>query len=173
MRVSVHSFARNSLVATLVLTALGGTGCKSLAKRAAEKAIEERTGAKSVDLGSSSGSVEVNDGKGTRVAAGQSVRLPSDWPSFVPQYPGSTISVAAHNASTNEYTAAMVSGDTPDQIIAFYKPKVTGAGFKAEGHVNAGSLQSDTFKHKDGRTVIIMVTEADGKHNIMVSVKNG
>lgn len=163
------SFARAALALTLGALLVSQTGCKWLARRAAEKAAEKATGAKSVDLGSSSGSIDVDDGKGTRIISGQGVKLPSDWPSYLSTYPGAKIQTAASNNERREYTLSMMTTDSGDRVMAFYKAQLTGSSFKSAGSVNLAGLRTDTYNHADGRQVIVTLLGSDEK-NTMVTL---
>ena len=161
--------ARATLALALAGVVASQTGCKWLAKKATEKAIEKSTGAKNVDLGSSGGSVDIDDGNGTRLVSGNAVKLPSDWPSYLPAYPGAKIMTSVTNAQRQENTASMLTTDSPDKVMAFYKASLTSASFKSTGNVNLGELRSDTYSHSDGRQVVITVIGSDPK-NTMVTV---
>lgn len=155
------------LVATAALVAL--PGCEKmkekLAEKAAEKAVEGATGGK-VDLNSSSGGITIKDEKnGAVVQAGAGAKVPTDWPSSVPVYPGAT--VEASMGTPQGKTLHLSSADSADKVIAFYKGKLPG---KQTALVDLG--QSKTLAHENGKDKIAVVVGAsgDGKTTIMLSV---
>ena len=164
-----RTVTRAALVLTLGALLVSQTGCKWLARKATEKALEESTGAKNVDLGTSSGSIDIQDGKGSRVVTGQGVKLPSDWPSYLPTYPDAKLQTAITNPERREYTASMMTPDDADKVMAFYKSQLTGSGFKSAGTANLGAFRTDTYKHTDGRQVVVTIIGSDPK-NTMVTV---
>ena len=164
-------FARRSLVTAVVAAAalLALPGCEKiqekLAEKAAEKAVEGATGGK-VDLNSSSGGITIKDEKnGAVVQAGTGATVPKDWPSSVPVYPGATVQAAM--STPNGKTLNLMTSDSPDKVVAFYKGKLPG---KQTAMVDLG--QSKTIAHENGKEKIAVVAGAsgDGKTNIMLSV---
>lgn len=169
-----RSLASGTFARAAIAFALGGmlvsqSGCKWLARKAAEKAIEKSTGAKEVDLGSSGGTIDIQDKNGSRVVTGQSVKLPSDWPSYIPTYPGSKIQTSVTNPERHEYTASMMTTDDADKVMAYYKSQMTSSGFKSTASANMPGFRSDSFKHTDGREVVVTIIGNDPK-NTMVTV---
>lgn len=140
---------RTAIALGLVLAALSALdGCnrvkEKLAEKAAEKVVEQATGAE-VDLGSSSGSVTVRDPK-TGAVARSGTTLPEGWPSAAaPIYPGGTI-VASLSTPTGKQVT-FTTTDSPDKVHDFYKAKLPG---KQEAAFDLG--ESKMLTKKDGTT---------------------
>lgn len=145
-------------VAGLAIVAglLGGTGCskiqekitEKIAEKAAEKAVEAQTGGK-VDIDTNSGSMKIKDEKtGAVVEWGTQAKLPDNWPSDVPVYPGAAIRASM---STNEgSTLSLETTDAIDKVSSFYKGKLS--GFKKEAEMDMGATKIVSFS--DGKRKI-------------------
>lgn len=148
-----------------------GTGCRALKRRAAEKAtekaLEESTGAKNVDL--SSGGIKVETAQGEKMDFGTGAKLPDGWPSYAPQYPGSTIMAAM--ATPNGKTVTAQTTDNPEKVTAFYKDKLSGAGFKQQVAGNFGGMQTLTMTKDNGKSnAVVSASVQNGKTMITVSI---
>lgn len=163
-----------TLTSLLLLAALVvpmGTGCRAitrkLSEKAAEKAIEESTGAKDVDL--SSGGIKVQADNGEKIEIGGGAKMPDGWPDYAPQYPGSKITAALSSPSGK--TATMESTDSPDKVIAFYKEKLTGGGFKQTVAGNFNGMQTLTMQKGNNKSNAVLTAQRQGdKTLISVSI---
>jgi hypothetical protein len=136
---------------------------------AAERAIEAATGGK-VDVDSESGEVTVKTDQGTWST---SDKLPANWPSDVPVYPGAkvTASVAGAGDQANGSYASLESSDTVAAVIAWYKKEVPGAGWTVETDAMvSGSLMLSATKSE--RALSVTVTAEDGNVAIGLVVAN-
>jgi hypothetical protein len=156
---------RSTLVAAIGLSLMVGSGCKKITQAATEKAMEEGTGAKKVNL--DKGNVEVTGPQGQQVNFGQNVALPDGWPtSRVPQYPGSTLIGAVSANGQLSYTGQ--TGDAPAKVVAFYKDKLSGYKNAANMTTPQGSVASYTSDKED--VAISAGAGGDGKTTITVAI---
>jgi len=155
-------------VATFGLVALFAiSGCDKIAEKigqkAGEKAVEGATGG-DVKVDTSNGGVTVTDKKtGTSTTSGDSVKLPSGWPSNVPAYPGARI--ASATVSGKNKTATMTTKDSPAQVADFYKK----SGLRLESDVDLGAMRTMSFKNGNGTISIIMQSQG-GETAITIAV---
>lgn len=159
------------LLVLLAAVLLLAPTCKKLAEQAsekiAEKAIEQSSGGKAkVDLDSKDGSMKVtsNDGK-TETQWGKGASLPEGWPTWLGQYPGSTVQMGNRQADTDKLSlsATLMSTDAPDKIVKFYEDKATAQGMKSTMKMSMpdnGSMQS--FTKGDDILTVTCVISKDG-----------
>ena len=146
----------------LVLTTTGCSKIKEkLAEKAAEKAIETATGAEEVDLNGSSGGVTVKDAKGGVVKVGTNAKLPDDWPSSVPVYPGSTV-VASFSANDGKMVH-LETKDSVDEVTKFYKDKLS--GFTKEAELDLGGNRTIAYKKGKEKIGISIARQNSGNQD--------
>jgi hypothetical protein len=156
---------RTTILVVLALSLIPGMGCKKLTEAAADKAIEEGTGAKKVDL--DKGKIEMTGAQGQQVNLGQNVALPDGWPSSrVPQYPGSTIMAAVSANGQFSYTGQ--TSDPPAKVVAFYKDKLS--GYKNEGTMTMPQGTIVSFKGTQDDVALTASAGGDGKTTITVAI---
>jgi len=129
-------------------------------KSATERAIEAVTG-NNADVNVDGDDVTVKTDQGTWST---SDKLPSNWPSDVPVYPGAkvTASVAGAGDQANGNYASLESSDAVAAVIAWYKKEVPGAGWTVETDAMiSGSLMLSATKGE--RALSVTVTDEDGK----------
>lgn len=148
---------------------VGGAGCgkitEKIAAKAVEKTIEVQTGGK-VDIDAKGGSVKFKDEKTGAVAEwGASAKLPGDWPSDVPVYPGAKI-LAAMTANGGR-SLTLQSPDAPDKIAEYYKSKL--GTFKKESELDMGAAKMVAFT-SGKRTVGVTVTGSNDETSILLTV---
>lgn len=163
---------------SLALAALGAlTACDTITNEltekavevAMEKAIEGNSGAK-VDIDSSGKAVTIKakNEKGEEVVLQtQADQLPDAWPKDIPPYPGAKI-----NGSFMTGKGGMLmseTSDTPAQVIAFYRSKVSQMKQKSEMKLENHTLLSfeDEVTH---RGLAVGATNQDGKTAIHLQV---
>jgi len=150
------------LSATALLTA--ETGCKKISQSVTEKAIEEGTGAKSVDL--DKGKMQVEGPNGQKMALGDNVALPDGWPKDrVPPYPGAKITAAVSAGGQLSYVAETT--DSPEKVKAFYKSKLT--GYKEEGAFTTPTAVTVAYKSA-AETVSFTASASGDKTMISLAV---
>lgn len=142
-------------VASVSLSGLAGCGKikEKIAEKAAEKAIETASGG---DVKVSSGGVTIKDDQsGSTLHAGTGAKVPDDWPSSVPVYPGATVQAAM---TTDKGKAVILQSKDPATKIAdFYKGKLS--GMKKMAEMDLGKAKTISFQD-DKLTVSVMVTES-------------
>lgn len=145
--------------------------CKQIAQKAsekvAEKMIEQSSGGKAkVDLNSKDGSMKVtsDDGK-TQTQWGQGTSMPEGWPTWLGQYPGSTVQMSNRQALTDKVslTATLLTKDAPELVVKFYEDKATAQGMKSNMKMSMpdnGSMAS--FVKDDQVLTVTCLTGTDG-----------
>lgn len=144
--ICVVAMRKLALAFVVLALASGTTGCRKIqekiAKKAAEKAIETASSGDGkttkVDLGDDgTATVKVEDDKtGAKAMWGAGAKLPDDWPSDVPAYPGK-IQVSS---STPESKVVMIkTSDDGSKVLAFYKSKLSGAKKVAEATIGTNT----------------------------------
>ena len=150
-----------------------GTGCGKAAEKVQEKAAEEATGAKDVDI-NKNGDVTVKDKDGNTIQVG-SADLPKDWPDDL-KPPSGVKLVAASTSTTNGKQTMIVNGETDDSfddIYAGIKQQLTDAGFEITNDTNtSGSSGSGAIitATGDGLSAQVTVGQADGKTTIFYAL---
>jgi hypothetical protein len=92
------------------------------------------------------------DGKGD-------VGLPEGFPSDVPVYPGSNVTMRA--ATAGGMQMVLKSADPSDKVAAFYKEKLKGAGWQLETSLSGEGSSMVTGK-KDQRSVVAVIGRNSG-----------
>jgi hypothetical protein len=157
---------KRPVLAFATLALVLATGCdkikEKIAEKAAEKAVETATGG---DVKISSGGVTVKDDKtGASAQLGTGAKVPDDWPSNVPVYPGT---VQASMAGENGKTVIVQTKDTPAKVSDFYKAKLTGMKKQAEMDLGA----SKTLAWVDGKTTVSLMVSAGGDDDHLTTVQ--
>lgn len=121
------------------------------------------------------GTLKVTTDKGEEAVFGATAGAPKDLPSWLPVYAGGTVE-GAYNATTAEGRSAMftvTTGDSVDQVAAFYKSQLEAGGLKVE----QSSFESNGQKtimlvgqgEGDKRSVNVTIAPGDGKTQAVVS----
>ncbi len=115
-------------------------------------------------------------------ADGKTVKMSSDvkranFPSFAPQYPGSTITSATTMSAGGKSmsTVIMTSPDKVDAVVEFYKASVTKAGMPIGMTGNfdgAGTLQAGDYKDEKAPSIMVSAAPKDGTTEISLIVTN-
>jgi hypothetical protein len=134
-------------------------------------------GQASINFDQQAGRMEIKGANGEVASFGGSAQLP-DW---VPMYPGATAEgvFSSQNAEGSGGTFALTSSDSVDQIFAFYKGQLEGAGYKVtETHysVPGGNGGIVAGESSDGRrTLTFTLATEEGKTKVggAYSEKNG
>lgn len=121
------------------------------------------------------GTLKVTTDKGEEVQFGTTAGAPKNLPSWVPMYGNAKVE-GAYDATTAEGRNAMftvTSSDSVDQVAAFYKSKLEGAGLKVE----QSSYETDGQKtvmlvgttEGEKRTASVTISSSDGQTQAMVN----
>jgi hypothetical protein len=161
------------LAALVAAAAVPAVGCKRLAERAAEKAEE-----KAIEK-STGGQVSINDKKGTltivtdagEMMFGATAKIPADFPSAIPIYPGANPVVSAKQADPKGKTTWTLNLETPDptdKITAFYKDKL--GAFKLESTADNVGASSMRIYSSAQYQVVMMIGASGAKTSISLTV---
>jgi predicted phosphoribosyltransferase len=147
-----------SLAVVLALCAVASSGCKRLAERAEEKAIERSTG----------GQVTIDDKKGTltivadggAVTLGAAATIPSDFPKEVAVYPGAKPQMVAKSLDPKGKQAWSVTMETPDprdKVAAYYKANMT--GFTQASSMDMGTSSMSVYQSPKYDVTVVVNSE--------------
>jgi len=165
MRIAPAALLPVAVVASL---ALETTACKRAAERMEEKAIERQTGAQ-VNLDSKGGTMTFTSDAGTFVA-GAGTKLPDDFPKGIPVYPGAKVDMAAKANNPKgkpAWTLTLETGDSKDQVVAYYKAKM--AGFKNASDMSLGDTDMSVWQSADYDVTLMVNSAANQKTAITIS----
>lgn len=111
---------------------------KSATDRIVEKMIEGQTGG-DVKINSKDGSVTIKDDKnGGTVSYGEEVRIPSDFPTEVPRYPGAKTILAYAQESTKQASLSQMTSDDVDKTQKWFEDTLKGQGYTREQMMDLG-----------------------------------
>ena len=130
---------------------------KKVTESAIEHVIEQKTGG-DVEIDSSSGSVTVKSDKGTVAFNSAGNKVPEDWPSDVPVYPGSKVTMSM--SSVGQHVLTLETTDTPEQAVAFYKSKLS--ALKQEATMATEQQTMLAYKDDTGRRVQLSIGKDKG-----------
>ncbi|HTV20713.1 MAG TPA: hypothetical protein VMG12_18645 [Polyangiaceae bacterium] len=170
---ALRSLALGALVALSACETITSKLTEKLSEKAVEaaveKAIEGNSGA-DVDIDSSGKAVTIkakNDKGEEVVLQTHADKLPDAWPKDIPPYPGAKI-----NGSFMTGKGGMLMSettDTPEQVLAFYRSKVSQMKQKSEMKLENHSMLSfeDEATH---RGLAVGATSQDGKTAIHLQI---
>ena len=158
------------LFSSLALLLLAGAGCSgSVRDKVAEKAIERSSGGKAqVDLGEGSMKVKTKDG----TAEWGSNKLPADWATDAPIYPGASIQFSGSSNPTTGQPGAVAILETKDsntQVLEYYKKELAAQGWKIVANFETGT-SATIAASKGDRNIGITSATSEGKTVITVAV---
>ncbi len=111
------------VIAAFLLAVVAAAGCR----QAAQKAVEEATGVK-VEDGGTSVVVETEEGKAT-IESGK--KLPEGFPASFPVYEGEIESAGSFSQGESQvYNVIVTTDDDIDQVKAFYLKELPSKGWK-------------------------------------------
>lgn len=168
---------------SLVALSLLGIGCNPFAgvqkkiedkvsQSITEKVLEGATGGKG-DFQITDEGVTIKDKEtGESMGFGAGAKIPSNFPSDVPRYNGSVITIVS---LTQDAKTAMlgvtVEGKTITELSEWYDTKITSAGYERTSETNSAELVMNEYK-KGNVTMNLVVTgdTTDGKATTQVQV---
>lgn len=157
---------RSGLLLGLVLGSVGlASGCETITDKltqkvtesAIEHVIEQKTGG-DVQIDSNNGALTVKSDKGTVAFNSGGGKVPEDWPSDVPLYPGGKVTMSM--SSAGQHVLSLETADTPDQAVAFYKSKLS--AMKQEATMTTEQQSMLAFKDDTGRRVQLSIGKDKG-----------
>lgn len=137
-------------------------------EKAAEKIISSATGS-SVNIDSSNNSYSVKTKDGSEYSVGDKQDYADDFPNAVPKYPGGTVTsnLRTKNDSGTYWGNTVETSDGATKVVDYFKDKLSGWSNEAEYSYNDSTSLS--YK-KDDLTLLLTVSETDGKTTISYSV---
>jgi hypothetical protein len=148
---------------------LVGIGIRGSGERAMEDALERATGGDADVDYDGDGNVRVRTEEGEWSTGGE---LPKDWPSDVAIYGGATVLYSASaDPATGErgFYAALQSTDAAAEVAAWYQQRIAADGWTVASTTNVNGA-TYLGAEKDGRTLAVSVTPAEGGSSIMLGV---
>ena len=159
------------MLAVLATSALATAGCKRMSERMEEKAIEKGTGGQ-VHINGENGTVSVTSDGGTgTVSVGTGAKIPDDFPATIPMYPGAKPSLAAKTADPRgkaAWSLALETADTKDQVVAFYKTKMS--GFAVESSMDMGTTTMNVYKSAQYEVTMMVATESGSAKKTVITI---
>ena len=153
----------------VVVLVVVGAASRYLGRSAAERAIEQATGGKA-QVNTDNGTVTVKTDQGTWST---SDKLPADFPTDVPIYPGAKVqaSVAGAQGQTGSHYAALETTDALGTVIAWYKKEIVAQGWTvaSDATIQGNLIMGAT---KDTRELSVTVTGDQGKVTVGLVVAN-
>jgi hypothetical protein len=115
---------------------------------------------------------------GTQGQAADAVVFPEIFPSYIPYYPGGTkfknsakgLTNAIFSKFTKGGSAAFVTTDSADKVLAFYKVELEKAGLKAETYEQPGSTDMMSFVKEEPvfETVSIVISKLPPQSSVVL-----
>lgn len=144
--------------AIVVLVLIIG-GCGMIMKKAGEKVVEgmmERAtnGEADVDI-QKDGTMKVTTDEGTYETGGD---VPDEWPEDVPVYAGATVQYSG-SAADQGMAVMLMSKDSADAVVKFYKDIMASGGWKVESTMQGGG-STIMIGTKGSRTLSIAISGA-------------
>ncbi|MEK7174494.1 MAG: hypothetical protein AAB759_02445 [Patescibacteria group bacterium] len=151
----------------IAVVVIGGVASRFAGKSASERTLESLTGGK-VNVDSGSGEVTVKTDEGTWVGSN---KLPADFPSDVPLYPGAKVqsSVSAAQEQGGGNYVGLETSDAAASVASWYKAEIVANGWKVTLNMDA-SGSSLLGGSKDNRELMVTVSEDGGKTTIGIAV---
>ena len=158
-------------VLVVAVAALAVTGCgKKVSESITEKMVERamaKDGVKGkVNISDGQVTMETKDGK-TTISTGAGAQVPETFPKDVHVYAGAK--VTACMTVPGGQNLILESKDSVDKIVAAYKGKMIGAGWKEEMSMNQEASSMLVYK-KEPRTASIVVSQAGDTSQITLTV---
>jgi len=163
------SMSKKTALCLLVLIALTFTlaGCgKSLEQKAAEKYIENRTGA---DININNEETTIKDKDGNIISIKSNNTLPEGWPTEVPYYQAGTIensSVLSLPGGQN-FSLEISTIDSVEKVLNYYKEAFAAAGFEKQMESIVEDSAVLGFK-KDKQSATVGTNKADDQAGITI-----
>lgn len=144
------------------------SGCRLIAKKAAETAIEKTTGVK---IDESKDNVTVTGADGTQVTVGDDQKLPDSFPSAIPVYDGAkvTAQMEAAGEGGTMYVVTWTSADEFGTVLDWYKAQLEAKGWKitTTTKTEAGGLIMATMGEKSNLNLGFDPSNEDGAKSVI------
>ena len=155
------------LAAIILIFGCGEKGGEKVAEKVMEKAIESNTGGKAtVDMEENSLRIQTEEGEMT-MTAGDSAKLPVDFPKDVFLYKGADINTAME--LPEGFNLMFQTKDDPSIVSEAYLSEMEEEGWAKEMTMDMGGSKMMVFK-KDERMVNVTITSDEEVTQIVLSV---
>ena len=173
-----------ALLAPLLVLSVMGFGCNPFAnvqdrinqkigESIAEKIIETGSGGK-IDVDAEGGSFSFKDSKtGETVAIGVNAKIPTGFPSDVPRYEGSTVTIASLTQDGKRALLAVtVIGTEPTKISEWYDQQITASGYERISKSSVSETLFNEYKKRNVKMIITVIGQKsdDGKYGTSIQV---
>lgn len=114
------------------------------------------------------GTVHVETSEGTATTAN---KVPSDWPSDAPAYPGADVqySASANVEAGQQAALVLTTKDTAEQVVEYYKETLTGNGWSMTSTMQGGDSTLMSAEKGD-RAVSIVIGSSEGETTVTLGV---
>lgn len=106
---------------------------------------------------------------GMTVTAGDSAKVPDNFPKDVPVYDGLVLEFASAQQDESMYALNGTTKNALEEVFAFYKEKLAGAGWAEQTAVTESDMALLAFT-KDKRSVTVNLTKGPGETGVAVAV---
>jgi len=158
---------RLALAAVLCLLIAPQWGCKWMARKITEKAIERSSGANDVQL-DEQGGIRATTSEGDVQIGGAT--LPAGWPAYLPTYKDAR--VLGTTSDGKAMTGIFEVQATPEALMAFYEEKLKASGFSDKQTAAFGPTRTLTMKKGKSAVHVAVLGGNDARINVTMQVTN-
>lgn len=169
------------LVLPLAAVALTGLGCNPFAsvqqkigESVTEKVIEGATGGK-VDVNSGDNAVTFRDAKtGDYSAWGENAKIPDDFPSDVPRYPGAKTVTVSLQGNKKEASLAQTTSDSVSKVVEWFAGQMRNNGFTEASSLDLGtSGKMISYEKGDVKIGATIAGDEESKETTLIISRTG
>jgi hypothetical protein len=163
-----------SLICLFVLVVMTGCSCseeaeKSVAEKAAEKAMEAHTGKEAdIKFDDESMRIKTDDGE-MSLTSGKSATLPDNFPKDIPMYEGFVLDMAME--VPEGYSLSFTTKDEVSTVVQWYLTELTNQGWTKEANMDMGEQTMLVFK-KSERGVHLAISSDNNQTRISLNSVN-
>lgn len=122
-----------------------------------------------VDVDADSSGVNAQIGN-INISAGAAVKVPDDFPTDMPLYPGSKVTAATSASTLGSMSVGLTTADAMDKVGAYYAANMPAQGWAETSTYATGTGQTQLYQ-KDNRTATVTVTsDGQGLTAVMLGV---
>lgn len=153
----------------IVGSILSGLFAKKVAEKTTESIISGVTNG-AVDVDTKNNSVTITGEDGTTTTIGS--KLPNNFPSDIPVYPGATVtssSVTNGDAESVTSSATLSTSDSLEKVKAYYDGQLSKDGWTQQDSLNLGSIVNYVVT-KNNRQLAVTITPLTNDSTVAVSL---
>lgn len=173
-----------AILAPLLALSVMGIGCNPFAKvqdkinqkigeSIAEKILETGSGGK-IDVDAEGGSFSFKDSKtGETVALGVNAKIPAGFPTDVPRYDGSTVTIASlAQDGKRAVLAVTVIGVEPTKISEWYDQQLTANGYERTSESSVSETLFNEYRKGNVKMILTVIGQKsdDGKYGASIQI---